>query len=437
MRVRPPAGVPLLLLGLAALPLSACGGGGEEKAAAPAPEAPSVVAVPARTETVPVTVEYVARTEAVSTVEVKARIEGVVLEQGYREGALVKAGDLLFRIDPSTYEANLGAARAALARAEADLALATQQVSVRAAEASLAQGKAQLAKAKQDVARYTPLAAEGAIPQQDLDTAKAQEEVAAADVAYREAVLTNAKFTETYGVDVSKAAVASAKSHVALAELDLGYCTVRAPLDGLAGRAQVSVGDLVGRGESTPMVAISSVDPMYVNFSVPEAEYLRLRKKNPEERKGAGPEFRLVLADGSLFGKPGSFEMADRAVNLKTGTLGVVASFPNPGALLRDGQFGRVRFSTDVATDAVLVPQRAVFDQQSNRVVYVVAEDGKAALRSLKLGPRVGSDFIVLEGLKGGEKVVVEGIQKVIPGRPVKATDRAVSAEPPPAKSDR
>jgi membrane fusion protein (multidrug efflux system) len=437
MHERPSAGIPLLLLGLPALLLAACGDEGKEKAGAPAPEAPSVVAVPARTETVPVTVEYVARTEAVSTVDVKARVEGVLLEQAYREGSLVKAGDLLFRIDPATYEANLGAARATLAKAEADLALATQQVSVRAAEASLAQGKAQLAKAKQDVARYVPLAAEGAVPQQDLDTARAQEEVAAADVAYREAVLTNAKFSETYGVDVSKAAVASAKAQVALAELDLGYCTIRSPLDGLAGRAQVSVGDLVGKGEATSLVAISSVDPMYASFSVPEAEYLRLRKKNPGEKRGEGPEFRLVLADGSLFEGRGSFELADRAVNLKTGTLGVTASFPNPQALLRDGQFGRIRFSTDVATDAVLVPQRAVFDQQSNRVVYVVAEDGKAALRSLKLGPRVGSDFIVLEGLKGGEKVVIEGIQKVVPGRPVKATEKAVSAEPAPEKGGR
>jgi membrane fusion protein (multidrug efflux system) len=428
-------GIPLLLAAAALLP--ACGDGETAKGAAPAPEPPAVVAVPVRKATVPLLSEYVARTEAENTVEVRARVEGVLLEQAFKEGTLVKEGDLLFRVDPAAWEAELAAARAALAKAEADLVLAKQQVSVRAAEAALAQAKAGLGKARQDVARLKPLAAEGAVPQQDLDAAVSLEEVAVADVAYREALLSNARFVETYGVDAATAAVASAKSRVALAELDVGYCTIRSPLDGLAGIAMESVGDLVGRGDATVLVSVSSVDPMRANFSVPEAEYLRLRRKYPDERRGSGPEFRLVLADGSEYEHPGTFELADRAVNLRTGTLGVVASFPNPKALLREGQFARVRFSIEVATDAVLVPQRAVFDQQSTRAVYVVGEDGKAALRTLDLGPRVGADYVVLKGLEGGEKVVLEGIQKVRPGLPVRAADAPLTAEPgakPPGK---
>jgi membrane fusion protein (multidrug efflux system) len=415
-----------LLLGFL---LAGCGADAKGQAQA-APEPPAVVAVAARQATVPVVVEYVARTEAVDTVEVRARVEGTLLEQAFKEGAPVKAGDLLFRIDPAPFVAEVAAAKAALAKAESDLKLAKEQVSVRAAEAGVAQAKAQLDKEKKDVARLEPLAAEGAVPKQDLDAAQAEDAVAAADLAYREATLTNARVTETYGVEVATAAVATAKARLALAELDLSYCTIRSPLDGLAGRAEPSVGDLVGRGDATDLVTVSTVDPIRVLFSVPEAEYLRLRKKNPEGRKGEGPAFRLVLADGNEYEHEGAFELADRAVNLATGTLGIVASFPNPGSLLRDGQFARIRFSVDVAENAVLVPQRCVFDQQSNRAVYVVGDDGTAQLRALRLGPRVGSEFIVLEGLKGGEKVVLEGIQKVVPGRPVKAMDRAASEEP-------
>jgi membrane fusion protein (multidrug efflux system) len=398
----------------------------EEPPPAPPPP-PHVVVAAAVRKDVPVTFESVAQTVAEDTVDVKARVAGVLLTQQFEEGKLVKKGAILFTIDPQEYEAALLAAKARLAKAEADLKLAKEQVSVRAAVAAVEQAKAKLRKAKEDVDRLTPLAAADAVPEQDLDTAKAAQDVAKADLDAADANLVNARLLEQVGVLVAQAAVEGAKADVAQAELDLGYCTIASPIDGLVGRALVSTGNLVGRGESTLLATVSTVDPIRASFTISEQEYLYLGKAGKEKEQP--PPFHLTLADGTAYPHEGKFIVAERQVDIRTGTLVVEASFPNPDGLLRPGQFGRVKAVVDTVKGAVVVPRRAVMEQQSAKVVYVVKEDNVVEMRTVVLGERDG-DLVVVregakarEGVKAGERVIVEGQTKARPEQPVAPTD--------------
>jgi membrane fusion protein (multidrug efflux system) len=377
--------------------------------------------------TVPVYGEYVAQTVANSTVEIPARVEATLEKLLFQEGGPVKKDQVLFELDPRTYRAAVQSATAALSKAEADLVYAKQQVETQRARAQLAQSAAQLAKAKQDVERLRPLIKEDAVPQQDFDNAAAAQDVAQAQVDAARAQLSNTQLTERTQVDIMRAAVESARAALIQAELNLSYCTIRSPIDGVSGRKRYSVGNLVGKGDATVLVTVSSSDPIWVDFNVSELDSLRFRKrtlalKQLPERVAAELEFELLLADNTRFPYKGRFKLVERGMDPRTGTITVRAEFPNPDLLLRPGQFGRVRAVLEEKANAVLVPQRAVIELQSVKSVLLVGPDNKVSLKSITIGDHYEQYFVVDQGLQGGERVIVEGQLKARPGMTVAPT---------------
>jgi membrane fusion protein, multidrug efflux system len=423
---------------IAAILLSSCGASGSETKAAPAASStPAVTVVVARVvqKTVPLFTELTARTDATESVDIRARVKAFLKEQTYVEGTMVHPGQVLFMLDSREYDAQLLQAKAQLAKAEADLAQAREKSTVETAEANLQIAAAQLNKTDTDVRRLKPLAAIRAVPQQDYDNALAAQQGATADVAGRQAAVSTAKVNQEATIQQAQAAVAAANASIIQAALNVEYCTVTSPIKGIAGIRQVAPGNLVGQGEPTLLTTVSDVDPMRVYVSISESDYLMYMKMRAEGKtKGRGAEMELILADGSVFPEKGRMIITDRAVDLKTGTLSIVAQFPNPKALLRPGQFGRVRLAATVAEDALLVPQKAVTEIQSSKVVYVVGDDNKVSLRTVTLGDRVGQDYIITDGLKVNERIIIEGLQKTRPGAIVNPTDRPATAEPAPGK---
>ncbi len=415
------AGLALLLLGAAA-----CGKGEEAKAAKAAPPPPPPVVVVAEVEqrTVPIIRDFVARTEGIPTVDVRARVSGVLEKVHYREGTEVKQGQVLFELEREEYAASLQSAQAQLAKAQADLTRAKDASVVDRSRATLDQRKADAEKAKRDVARYEPLAAARAIPQQDLDTAQSAEKVAVAGVEVAEAALRDTVLAQRTQIQLAEAAVQSAKASVTQAQLNVGYTKITAPIGGIVGKIMVDPGNLVGKSDPTLLTTISAVDPIFVEFSVAEADYLRLASKVRLDPAGRGQDTQrrldLFLADDSQFPQKGRIVFVGRAFDAKTGTIGLQAEFPNPQRVLRPGQFARVRGTVDERADALLVPQLAVQEQQGAKTVLVVEGD-KVALRSVTLDERVGDAYVVTKGVKAGERVIVEGMQKVRPGMQVKA----------------
>ncbi len=347
-----PSAVPLLgrTISTIALFCSLLTGGGckGEQAASQQPgqtgPPPAVVVAEVTRKTVPVYGEYVAQTVANSTVDIQARVEATLEKVLFVEGGPVRKDQVLFELDKRTYEAQVQAARAALGKAEADLVYARQQVETQRVKAQLAQNEAQLAKAKQDVERLRPLIKEDAVPQQDFDNAVAAQNVAQAQVDAARAQLSNTQLTERTQVDISQAAVQSARAALIQAELNLSYCTIRSPIDGVSGRKRYSVGNLVGKGEATSLVTISSANPMWADFSVSELDYLRFTKRRQElkedpVRAASELEYELLLADNTVFPHKGKFLLVERGLDPKTGTLVVRTQFPNPELLLRPGQY--------------------------------------------------------------------------------------------------
>jgi len=392
---------------------------------------PGVVVAEVMRRTVPVYGEYVAQTVANSTVDIQARVEATLESVRFVEGGPVKKEQVLFELDKRTYNAQVQAARAALSKAEADLVYARQQVETQRVKAQLTQSEAQLAKAGQDVERLRPLIKEDAVPQQDFDNAVAAQNVAQAQVDAARAQLSNTQLTERTQVDITQAAVQSAKAALTQAELNLSYCTIRSPIDGVSGRKKYSVGNLVGKGEATTLVTVSAADPIWADFSVSELDYLRFAKRqqalNTTPREGAAVlDFELLLADNTVFPHKGKFLLGERGLDPKTGTLTVRTQFPNPELLLRPGQFGRVKVVLEEKPSAVLVPQRAVIELQSVKSVLVVGADNKVALKSITAGDRHEQYFVVNDGLQGGERVIVEGQLKVRPGMTVTPTLQVV-----------
>ena len=411
------------------LVLAGCSGSKEqEKAGAGAAAPVPVVVTPVIQKTVPIITEFAARAEARDTVELRARVEAFLEGIHFQEGRPVKKGQLLFTLDKRKYEAELQNATAQLAKEKADLQFAQEKVTVESARANLEQAKAELGKADLDVNRLEPLAKENAVPQQDLDNALIQQKVAISNVdaakANYETVVLNQKVT----IDQAKAAVLAGEAAVDNAELDLSYCTITAPMDGLIGQRLVSPGNLVGRGEPTLLATISTLHPLRVSFSLSEAEYLKIaeRMASAVQRPLA---LDLILADGSVFPHKGRAVIAERAIDEKTGTLTIVAEFANPERLIRPGQFGRIRGAIDTVQNAVLIPQQAVMEEQSSRTVYVVDADNKVALRTVVLGERYEDLVIVKEGVKPGDRVIVEGLQKVRPGMVVAPAEKPLAAE--------
>jgi membrane fusion protein (multidrug efflux system) len=421
-----------VLIGAIAILATRCGKEktAQEDHAGQAPVPIAVVVAPVVQKTVPVYTDLTARTDATNSVDIRARVKAYLQTQNYTEGTMVKAGQVLFTLDPREYEAQLQQAKAQLARGEANLTQAQEKTVTATAEANLGIAKARLNKADQDVKRLKPLAEKRAVPQQDYDNALAEQQAAQADVEGRQASMNTAKVNQTASIEQAQAEIAAANASIHQAQLNVEYCTVRTPIDGIAGTRQVGPGNLVGQNEATLLTTVSKVNPMRVYLSISESEYLKYQRLRSEKKlKNTAGTLELVLADGSVFPEKGRIIIADRAVDLKTGTLNLVAEFANPKALLRPGQFGRVRMAATVVENALLVPQKAVTEMQSAKIVYVVGNENKVALRSVTLGDRVGSDYIVTEGVKAGERVVVEGIQKVRPGAIVTPSDHPITSE--------
>jgi len=380
-------------------------------------------------KTVPIYTELTARTDANDSVEIRARVKAFLTAQSYEEGKVVQKGQTLFTLDAREYEAQAMQARAQLAKAQADLAQARERSLVDMAEANLQIAQSQLNKTNTDVTRLKPLAEQRAVPQQDYDNALAAQQSARADVQGRQAALNTSKVNQVSTIQQGEAAVAAANASILQTQLNLEFCKVTSPITGIAGTRLVAPGNLVGQGEATLLTTVSNVNPMRVYVSISERDYLIIQRMRAEgKRKGAG-ELELILADGSVFPHKGRIIIADRAVDLKTGTLSIVTEFPNPEALLRPGQFGRVRLAATVAENALLAPQKAVTQMQSANVVYVVGDDNKVALRTVTLGERVGGDYIVTDGIKAGERIIVEGLQKTRPGAVVNPTEKAASSD--------
>ena len=423
--------LPLALVAL--LPaLTACERTKAKEADAPAPPPPAVVVAEVVRKTVPIVAEFVAQTDAVQTVELRARIQGVLERVRFKEGADVKQGQVLFEIERTQYEAALQSARAQLAKAQSELAKAQEQVEVARSQAELEQRRAALAKARLDVARLRPLAQAKAVPQVDLDNALAAEQVTVAGVAAAEAALKDTELGQRIGIQQAQAAVEAGRASVTQAQLDLTYTTVRAPVSGVIGRLDVDEGNLVGRGEPTLLATMSTVDPIKVSATVSEVEYLRFNRRaaGRAAADGAVP-LELVLADGTVHPHKGRVTTLDRTVDPKTGTIVFEALFPNPEKLLRPGQFGRVRAVVEERENAILVPQRAITETQGQKSVLVVDQGDKVALRSVTLNERIGDLIIVTRGLEGGERVIVEGLQKVRPGMQVKPEAAPPAGAPP------
>jgi membrane fusion protein (multidrug efflux system) len=392
------------------------------------------VVAPVVQKTVPIQTELTARTDATNSVEIRARVKAFLLTQNYTEGTMVKAGQVLFTLDKREFEAQLSQANAQLAKTEADLSQARERSVVETAQANLSIAQAQLNKADQDVKRLKPLAESRAVPQQDYDNALAAQQGARADVEGRQATLNTAKVNQTTSVQMAQAAVEAARANIRQADLNVEYCRITSPINGIAGTRLVAAGNLVGQGEATLLTTVSNVNPMRVYVSISEREYLTYQRLRAEGKMKGGAALDLTLADGSVFPEKGRLIIADRAVDLKTGTLSLVTEFPNPNALLRPGQFGRVRFAAIVVENALLVPQKAVAEIQSTKVVYVVGSDNKVTLRSVTLGDRVGKDYIITDGVKAGERIIIEGIQKARPGSTVNPTEQPASVETASAK---
>jgi RND family efflux transporter MFP subunit len=337
---------------------------------------------------VPIYGEWIGTLDGFTNADVRAEVTGYIMRQAYQEGAFVRKGQLLFEIDPRPFQAALDQAEGQLAQAKATLA-----------NAQAVQGRTQL-----DVERYAPLAKEQAASQQDLDNAVQNNLAAKATVATAEAQ-----------IKTDEAAVETAR-------INLDFTRLIAPIDGIAGQAQLQVGALVNLS-SGPVTSVSTVDPIKVYFTVGEPQYLAWRERFPTEtaRLEADKNLRLelILANGSTYPRTGTFYFADRQVNESTGAIRLAGLFPNPGNVLRPGGYGKVRAVIRVQQDALLVPQRALTELQGGYQVAVVDGENKVSIRTVKVGDRVGNRWVIAEGLKRGERVVAEGIQKVRPGMPV------------------
>ena len=348
------------------LALAAC-----SKPEPPPPTPPEVKIAAAVRKDVPIYTELVGSTLGSEDVEIRPRVDGYLVSINFTEGSFVRKGDLLYKIDPLPFEASLAESRANLATAQA-----------------------QLEKAKNDVDRLTPLLKEKAVSKQEVDNA----------LSLR---------------DAARSQVAAYEAKVAQSKLDLAYTTITSPTDGLIGTTKLKVGSLVGRGGDTAVLnTVSKVDPIFFRCAIAEAEYLRIARRgvarNQTIQKQYGVE--LILADGTVHPYKGRLDVVERAVDPTTGTLTGQFSFPNPQRILRPSQYGRARFVVDIKDDAVLVPQRAVQEIQGLYSIMVVKPDSTVEQRMVKGGDRVDDQWVIESGIKPGENVIVEGVQKVTPG---------------------
>jgi membrane fusion protein (multidrug efflux system) len=361
----------VLALAFVLLPLAGCSNHGKTVSASSPLEVQVATVVQ---KDVPIYSEWVATLDGYVNAQIQPRVAGYIVKQNYKEGSAVRKGEVLFEIDPRPFKAALDQARG-----------------------QLAQAQAQLGKANLDVERDTPLAQARAIAQGQLDT-------------------------EIQAKLGAQAQVQSAKANVEQAELNMEWTKVTSLLSGIAGIAQVQIGNLVG--PNSVLTSVSQVDPIKAYFTVSEQDFMDFHRRFPtqssvEEQRKRMP-LQLLLADGSVYEQPGRIYFADRQVNPATGAIRIAGVFANANSLLRPGGYGRVRLSARTQNGALLVPQRAVIELQGSHQVAVVGDDNKISMRPVTVGERVGTFWIVTEGLKAGERVVVEGLMKVRDGVPVK-----------------
>jgi membrane fusion protein, multidrug efflux system len=399
-----------------------CGKPGAQGAVRTTPPAAVVVETAERRE-VPIIAELAARTQAVATVEIRANVEGRLTEMSFKEGNMVRKGQKLFQIDPRRYEAGVQSAEAVVEKAEADLEMAREQQHLVNAQSVLREAEAALLKANQDAERIKPLAARRAVPQRDLDAAIAAQSSAAAAVEDARATVRTTTVGDRMGLRQAQASLTSARAALDRAQLDREETAVRAPISGLIGTVEVSVGNYVGRGESNRLATISQVDPINVVFGISEALYLRTVDK--VDRKALA-RIDLILSDHSQYPFEGHYTNIGRAVDEKTGTLQIEAQFPNPKGLLVPGMSGRVRLALEDRTDAVLVPEQALFDAEGSKAVYVVTSDSKVTLHTVVSEGNYQGKSVITKGLAGGETVIVEGTARVRPGQAVTAKKEAL-----------
>ncbi|HEY6186311.1 MAG TPA: efflux RND transporter periplasmic adaptor subunit [Pyrinomonadaceae bacterium] len=413
---------------VALLTSSGCKSKTEVKAAA-AP-VPVVVVAEVEQRTVPIYSDYVGQTKAYATVELRARVEGVLEKIYFREGQPVRKGALLFTIDKRPFQASLQTAKAILSKAEADLAQARQRTDVLKAQAELADAQAVLSKAEQDLLRYRPLAKQKAVTELELDAAIAAEKSARAQVDSRLANLKNIEGSVKYTIERAAAEVSAAHARVIQSQLDLSYCDVYSPISGVIGFKNIDVGNLVGRGEATLLATVSSSDPLLVDFNLSEVEYLNVTNPETVGKQKTDRKVELILSDDSLHPYPGELRAIDRTADPQTGTMKIEAGFANPGNYLKPGQFARVRIIVAERENAVLVPQKAIQELQGAKTVMVVDDLNRVTLRTVSVGDKSDNYFIVLQGLNPGERVIVEGMQKVRPGSEVKLSAGAPAQKP-------
>jgi membrane fusion protein (multidrug efflux system) len=379
---------------------------------------PPVSVLEVQAQDVPIYSEYAAQTFARDMVEVRGRVDGYIEKRLFQVGADVRAGQTLYELDRRPYAADVDKAKGDVAQSEANLEFAKKQVALIQAQANLAQAKANLVKAQQDVDRLRPLVGQEAAAQQDLDNALAALDANKANVAALTASVDQTRLQARTNIDAAAAQVASNKALLRTAELNLGYATITAPISGRIGDSLIEVGGLVSKTAAQPLTTIVPLDLIWVRFKVSEAEYIGYHKSK-EIRSSVNMPIRLVLADDAVFPHEGQIRNTVNQVDLKTGTLEIQGTFPNPEHAVLPGQFGRVRLRTREAKNVIVVPQRAVQQLQSMQSVFTVGPDNKAQARNIVTGDRIADGWIVTQGLKPGDKVIVEGVQKVRPGAPV------------------
>jgi membrane fusion protein (multidrug efflux system) len=392
----------------------AAGSGCSHSTKATAASAPiEVLVTPVRQADVPIYKEWIGTLDGLVNADIKAEISGYLTQQAYIEGTFVRKGQLLFQIDPRPYQAALDQAQGQLAQSQGQLAQARAQLTQSEAQVSVAEANQR--RTQLDVDRYTPLAQQQAITQQDLDNATQNNMAAKAQLQAARAQVETARAQIT----ATTAAGESAKAAVETARINLGFTRLTSPIDGIPGIALQQVGALVSPA-SGAITTVSTVDPIKVYFTASEQEYLDFARRYPtaEKRQAqtATLQLELILADGVRYPEKGRFYFADRQVDVRTGAIRLAGLFPNPGNSLRPGQYGRVRTQTQTRSGALLVPQQAVIDLQGTRMIAVVDSGNEVTVRPVKIGDTVGPDWIINEGVKPGERVVVEGIQKVRTG---------------------
>lgn len=359
-------------IALLAATLAACQNKQEVKT-----QPPEIPVIEVTSTEIPITSDFVGQTYGYFDIAIRARVEGFLEGMHFNEGTRVRKGQLLYSIDPQPFEAEVAEARS-----------------------RLAQAKTRLVRAENDLNRVRPLAEVNAVSQRDLDAAIAERDAAEAEVDAAEAGVTQAR-------------------------IQLGYTRIHAPINGIIGLSEAKVGDFVGRDPNSIVLnTVSRLDTILVRFSITESQYLTLRRFEQQEERsshsGPKPGLELILADGSTHPYKGKVDFGDRQVDPTTGTLRLQASFPNPEGLVRPGQFARIRAVITVLENGIMIPQRCIKEIQGIFQVYVVNEDNEVEIRRVQTGPKKGNMWIILEGLKPGEKVVLEGIQQARTGFKIK-----------------